>query len=400
MQEDRTRLSRFDNYSAEPRSEVWDRIESELDKKPKRRFIIWWLGTAASILLVVGAVFRLNLAQNYTGPLVNLNHHKSVLIQAKKVMLSDFSMHVQQNAIYSNLIISNVDNSSQPRKANSNNQMLNAKPYNTKAQNSQFINQDRYRFCIAQEVTADDQEFLTLTNESNLIEQHDSLNSAEIHRDSILKSSCSDFPIFQDNSKNCRKSKWALNINAGNYRTGTDQVPSNAFNSALANFNSGLDNSPIIETLQSEGSEYRYVVQAFGIDGSYLLAPKWQIRTGINLLMYKTVFIDEHAHFKGANYLQWTLGVDYAVLQFRRFNWLVGTAVGNGWLGVPLEGGVQDAFRAEWILSTSFGFKLSQRLAVRLEPCSRLVFADSQVGSIGKLSRWYHGGNLGLTILF
>jgi hypothetical protein len=116
--------------------------------------------------------------------------------------------------------------------------------------------------------------------------------------------------------------------------------------------------------------------------------------------MYRTKLVNENSIQRGSNYFQLALGVNYTLLNIKRFQWQIGTGIGSGLLRSQVVGGVENHWRTEWNVNTSFNYSINPKWAIRLQPASRLIISDTQVGGFGKLSKWYHGANVGVTLRF
>jgi hypothetical protein len=196
-------------------------------------------------------------------------------------------------------------------------------------------------------------------------------------------------------------SKWLITLSGGSFRTGLYET---TFSSAATVPSNGLSSGIPIEGNEVFQSDMpinsRLIVDVVGFDLAYQLSPRWQLRTGFNLLMYRTKYVNENFVQRGSNYLQLALGGDYSLLQNKRFTWQIGTGIGTGLLRNQIQAGVENYWRTEWNINTALSYSINPKWAIRLQPTSRLIISDTQVEGFGKLSKWYHGANVGVTFRF
>jgi hypothetical protein len=57
-------------------------------------------------------------------------------------------------------------------------------------------------------------------------------------------------------------------------------------------------------------------------------------------------------------------------------------------------------FRGEWFNNTTILYKINPSWSIFLQPEARVVFYDSRIQGMGKLSQWYWGANLGVVMRF
>lgn len=402
MHENNRLKNKFEAFSAEPRPEVWNRIEAELDDKPKRRYAIWWWSAAAVLMIGIGSTFfvkstsstannqvssieqsgiQLHSEDNQTQDGIEANHETDsseiTNLQEESSIQSKTSQNVKLSSPKKSSLSSVVSSPKNPSQTNASSDVGNT--------NKTTLN-DHELHDIAVDIKVKPS---AIPNHSDTAHQE---NESQLENPSVI---IGDSPIEKDVNNDKKNSKWSLNLNGGIY--GTTVYEAYYVNPLFGDLSSGI---PITsnEAFQSNLlTFYRHMVHGLGADLAYQLPPKWQLRTSVNLLMYRTKFINENFIQRGSNYFQLAFGGDYTLLQIKRFNWQIGTGIGTGLLRNQVLDGVENHWRSEWNINTALSYSINSKIAIRMQPTSRLIISDTQVGGFGKLSKWYHGGNLGIT---
>lgn len=402
MHENNPLKNKFEGFSAEPRPEVWNRIEAELDDKPKRRYAIWWWSAAAVLLTGIGSTFfvkstsssannqvssieqsgiQLHSEDNQTQEGIEANHETDsseiINLQEESSVQSKTSQNVKSSSPKKSSLRSVVSSPKNSPQTNASSDVSNT---------NKTTSNDHELHDIAVDIKVKPS---AIPNHSDTAHQE---NESQLENPSVI---IGDSPIEKDVNNDKKNSKWSLNLNGGIYRTTVYEAY--YVNPLFGDLSSGI---PITsnEAFQSNLlTFYRHMVHGLGADLAYQLSPKWQLRTSVNLLMYRTKFINESFIQRGSNYFQLAFGGDYTLLQIKRFNWQIGTGIGTGLLRNQVLGGVENHWRSEWNINTALSYSINSKIAIRMQPTSRLIISDTQVGGFGKLSKWYHGGNLGIT---
>jgi hypothetical protein len=397
MQDNKPPLNtRFEHFSASPSPEVWNRIEAELEKKTNRRSAFFWWSAAFICFLAIGSTA-------YFIPIdTNKNAHSPSTTAANDKNLSNKTK-----------IKSTQTQNPQAKKSTNKQNIIRKK----------IANQNKYFFPLTAATTRKSDitieksiqnfEFKLLATESNsLSPEHieskkkiQPINQKETHSDSAITNNTNFDKIEEIREpkivESKTKSNWSISPSFGFYSTNQNVVPNSLLSFTNTDLNAGLGLNNSIEALQiNESASYRQTIHSFGLDLAYQFLPRWQIRGGTHLLMYKTIMSSEQPNIKGANYYQLTIGGDYKLLHFKKITWHIGTGLGYGLLRNPIPSGIQNSLRAEWNINSLISFQITNRIAIRLQPTARLVISDSQFGGFGKLSRWYNGANIGATFQF
>ena len=411
MPENKPLKNRFDDFSAEPRTEVWSRIEAELDNKPKRRSVIWWWSAAVLLILVTGAKWfittsgdqdtsNLNSNKNSTlGSAASSGQAESQQAEAEPSENNNTNANhsIQSNAFDHEKVSSSQHKSTQTTRAS----------INKSTDTTNFVgvnsskNKEQTPTIATLELEPLNMEFdadttglvsLPTISPSQLDTADQSLQSQEIELQMPLNDkSIAHVRVPYD-------SKWSITLHGGVYRTAVEEIY--YFNPIYLDLSSGI---PAIsnEAFQSNSlSFYRHIVHGLGMDLAYQLSPRWQLKSGMNVLMYRTKMVNENSIQRGSNYYQLAMGADYTLLNIKRFQWQIGTGIGSGLLRNQVVGGVENHWRSEWNINTALSYSINPKWAIRLQPTSRLIISDTQVEGFGKLSKWYHGANVGVTFRF
>lgn len=396
MQDNKPPLNtRFEHFSASPSPKVWNRIEAELEKKHNRRSVFFWWSAAFICLLAIGSTA-------YFIPIdtIKNDHARSTSVaddenlsnnpKIKSNHLQEF--HAKRSTDKPTIIRKNIANQ------NKNHIPLTAA---TTRKSDVMI-----------EKSIQNLEFKLLASESNSLslkqvepqKMNQSTNQQEAHIDSATTNSAN-FEKIEDISApkivaSNTKSNWSISPNFGFYSTNQNVVPNSFLSFTNTDLNAGLLNNSTEALQLNESASYRQTIHSFGLDIAYQLLPRWQIRGGTHLLMYKTIMSNEQPNIKGANYYQLAIGGDFKLLHYKKITWHIGTGLGYGLLRNPIPTGIQNSLRIEWNINSLISFQITNRVAIRLQPTARLVISDSQFGGFGKLSRWYNGANIGTTFQF
>jgi hypothetical protein len=404
MPENKPLKNRFDDFSAEPRPEVWSRIEAELDNKPKRRAFVWWWSAAAVLVVGLAALFFANSTNSVAEVYVHNSSkdHENVEAQAAENQKATFDTESTE--------IPNVDaqKTSAPSNLPSKNHVLNSKsptkePISSRKTPSKKKQVMQFTAIDVLEPTQDAIEYAERTLvavPSEIWSQTDSTEEISENQPEFAQVILGDSPIEKNVPDVPNVSKWSITVNGGIYRTEEYTMLYSTFPVLPSDMSSGIPIA-INESFQNYLPQSSILIaHGLGADLAYQLSPKWQLRTGFNLLMYRTKFVNENFVQRGSNYLQLALGGDYSLLQNKRFTWQIGTGVGTGLLRNQIQAGVENHWRTEWNINTALSYAIHSKWAIRLQPTSRLIISDTQVEGFGKLSKWYHGANLGLTFSF
>jgi hypothetical protein len=402
MHQNKPLKNKFEHFSVEPRPEVWQRIEAELNEKSKHRFANWWRYIAAILLIGVGTAFYLKYKSSLIKNQVASKEQSKLRLHAEDIqtqsgmMANDETDSVKMNRIHGGTLVQSQTSQnaiSSPIKKSAPISVVSSPKNFPKTKNLSgsidafTTSSNNYEpLGIAEDFKAKPE---ASPNQLDTVQQE---NGGELQNPTVVMVDSSAEKDFNDHKKN---SKWSLNLNAGIYGTAVDKVY--YANQLFTDLSLGIPN-PNNEAFQSNSLVYyRNVVQGVGAELGYRILPKWQLKLGVNLLIYRTNFISEGFVQRGANYFQWAFGGDYNLLQIERFHWQIGTGIGTGILRNPVVGGTENHWRSEWNINTSLGFSILPKIAIRIQPTSRLIVADTQVGGFGKLTKWYHGVNLGIT---
>lgn len=402
MQENNPLKNRFENFSAEPRPEVWNRIEAELDNKPKRRFVLWWWSAAALLIIGIGTIIFMNASTREADKLISSQENSDVQVKLNsgvsddnQTEQSDGGLDLKENATVS-------EKSTYPSKTSQSEKSSSSKKSTIKTASTTNVSSKKNK----------------LNSESSLVELEPEVDEILIldilpipseisnHSDSTLHENkpenqpvlIGDSPFQKTINDGVKLSRWSVILNGGIYRTSEYHMDYSFAGPVIQNdLSSGI---PVVinESFQNYMSPFsRSIAHSIGADLAYSLSCRWQLRTGFNLLMYRTKFGNENFTQRGSNYFQLAFGADYSVLQIKRFKWQIGTGIGTGLLRNQTQAGVENHWRSEWNLNTALSYSINSKIAIRVQPTSRVIISDTQVGGFGKLSKWYHGGNIGVT---
>lgn len=402
MQENNPLKNRFENFSAEPRPEVWNRIEAELDNKPKRRFVLWWWSAAALLIIGIGSIIFMNSSTREADKVVSSQENSDVQVKLNSGVSNDYQTEQSGEGLDSKENATVPEKSTYPSKTSQSEKSSSSKKTTIKTASTTNVSSKKKKPNSQKsidELEPKDDEILILDIlpiPSGISNHSDStLHENKPENQPVL---IGDSPIEKTISDEVKLSRWSVILNGGIYRTGLYGTESNfSGNVSMSDVSSGI---PIAsnEAFQNYFPPYsRIIVHSIGADLAYSLSCKWQIRTGFNMLMYRTKFVDESFTQRGSNYFQLAFGGDYSVLQIKRFKWQIGTGIGTGLLRNQVLGGVENHWRSEWNLNTALSYSINSKIAIRVQPTSRVIISDTQVGGFGKLSKWYHGGSIGLT---
>ncbi len=391
MQKDKPLKNRLENFEATPRPAVWERIEAQLDNRPKRRFVIWWWSAAALLLTALGVaiVFHPQERKNVKTQLVN----QSTSQTDKGIETGETSSQVTQVDV--------IETDKLVRKSH---QQTSNSASVTKSSTTQYTaarraarNKSEVSFAAQMEPVfgqkAAQNESLLTESSTNPVNTNDSSDEPLTdHQDEQPKNINDELPP----KRQPHGSKWTLGLAVGTYRTGITKAVNFIYSPIASDVNSGLTNFNMENAVQpNSNQDYRQIAQSFGIDLGYQLAPRWQIRNSLNALLYRTLFVNENAYHRGASYFQFAMGIDFTLLNVSKFSWSLGTGLGTGLLRNPVENTIQNHWRTEWNLNTACNLELTPRCTLRLQPTMRMIVSDTQVSGFGALSKWYYGGQIG-----
>lgn len=419
MQENKSLKNKFENFSSKPDAEVWQRIEAELDKKPKRRAFLWWWAAAAMLVFTSLTVFYFNAHQNENLTSNTSEDSTRSLSDLETKRTAPAELQSQEHVANPSKTLSSAETGRSQKDYKPASQALSKQKHANAVQASETLS-----------ASAQEHKTGTLRNKNNsrrtskpLPLEHDSdslktlitslpaqaakkranpnhHDANQVQKDSIshnlLSEKVEDTIIhYCEKMKISPLSKWSLTLHSSAHTTSTINENFLTPSSPSSEFYSGLNNIS-----QMGWSPYRQIISGFGLDAAYALNPKWQLRSGLNYWTYRTFFINSNEWQRGANYIQLALGADYLIMKKNRFSWQIGSGLGTGLITNSSAASSQSHWRTEMNLNTALSYQLNSKLFIRLQPTSRLVIGDSQLGQFGKLSRWFHGCNLGVGYQF
>jgi hypothetical protein len=391
--------NKFEHFNADVPTEVWDNVAAELDKKKKRRFAIWWFSGIAAFLVVglfVGYFYR--ASQNPISFDAKSNNEAAMHIVTDSLRKHNSS---STNAV---CIADTAQENANVMNDNSLVQPQNKRKRNTinVAQAGYYKNDDfDFQEFVYEELVPIHAPYQVEDPENTdvAVSQMDPSTTSE-ENPPIESVSLPIVPSTEDNE--FKPKKWELALFGG--FSLTQRQESYGF------LTSGLANSPNLE-FDANNADYlnlndpsidptspiiRFALFKAGLSINRELAPRWRLESGLHYLRYGVFYENTQVWSREAQMIQVPIFAHFSILQSKNIDWRIGSGVGMGYVFRQPS----LVFRSEWVNSTTVMFQLNPSWSVFVQPEARMVFYDSRIPQVGKLSQWYWGGNLGVVRRF
>lgn len=391
--------NKFEHFNADVPTEVWDNVAAALDKKKKRRPVFWWFSGIAAVLFVgLFAGYFWQASQNWDG------------LEAKssgESVMYVFNKPVQNSKTNSINAVANADEEQE----------------NTIYKNDRAIGQNqgsnrRVRSIEVPEWMAEQDDYdlhefvfeeLMPVYEPNKVQEPQKNDLSEAPKDSSTTSpenpqiESASLPILPSTDENeLKPKKWELAIFGG--FSATRQQNSPYFMEAA------IANSPNLEfttnnadylNIDESNSNFispviRFTLIKAGLSINRELSSRWRLESGLHYLRYGVFYENSQSWSREAQMIQVPISAHFSILQSNKVDWRIGSGVGLGYVFRQPN----LVFRSEWVNSTTLMFQLNPSWSVFVQPEARMVFYDSRISQIGKLSQWYWGMNLGVVRRF
>jgi len=386
--------NKFEHFNADVPPEVWDNVASALDNKKKRRVVIWWFSGVAAVMILGFS-------------LVHFRNGEKTIVQkeAQAATWGSFKM-TAVNQKQTNNANNNFNTGQSATDSKRMNKTLAEQKGNAIKRNRQSTT-PKYIDEPLQEITE-------LTVEEELVQIHepvkipepqntDSVTPKEKTHDEPKEDLVTSNPANQITKENELKSKkWELALIGG--FSATRRQNSSAF---LAG---GLTNSVNLEytgnnadylnisesNSNSISSVIRFTLINVGISINRALAPRLRLESGLHYLRYGVFYENSQSWSRGAQMIQAPVMAHFSLIQSNIVDWRIGSGIGMTYVFRQAS----PVFRSEWVNNTTIMFKFHQSWSLFIQPEARMVFYDSRISQVGKLSQWYWGVNLGVVKRF
>ena len=394
--------NKFEHFNADVPTEVWDNLAAALDNKKKRRAAIWWFSGIAAVLI-------LGLSVGYV---VIQNENAAPSFEAKSSLNHIFTV----TPTFSHNQIFNDPNSkpASENRADQANETERSFPNNTRDKHKRNgTNHDStpppFQELPDAEVIVEIVENPVQENDENAMYQPINTDSAmyiagvDVREDfenqmtlnQVQPSQNIGDPIYKP-----RKWEFAL---LGGFSATRQQNSPYFLESSIAN-SPNLDftaNNADYLNISASSSNFispviRFTLIKAGFSINRELLPRWRLESGLHYLRFGVFYENSQVWSRETQMVQMPVSAHYAVIQANRIDWRLGSGVGMSYVFKQAN----PVFRGEWFNNTTILYKINPSWSIFLQPEARVVFYDSRIQGMGKLSQWYWGANLGVVMRF
>jgi hypothetical protein len=387
--------NKFEHFHADVPTEVWDNVVAALDDKKKRRPIFWWFSGIAALLVVVlylGCYFA-NDGKQFAQHL----HHTTTNLVPLKPKIEEMRNRTQTTPI-----TKQSDHSEKPSK----NLAIKVRNQNY-ADKNQNANEKWVEAMLKNETNSIELLEIPSNQEQIVISEAVNADSAvsKIETDVIAKveivTSNGILPIKTDDNV-VKSKKWELALFGGFSATRQQNSPY-FLESSIAN-SPNLDftaNNADYLNISASSSNFispviRFTLIKAGLSINRELLPRWRLESGLHYLRFGVFYENSQVWSRETQMVQMPVSAHYAVIQANRIDWRLGSGVGMSYVFKQAN----PVFRGEWFNNTTILYKINPSWSIFLQPEARVVFYDSRIQGMGKLSQWYWGANLGVVMRF
>lgn len=390
--------NKFEHFNADVPPKVWDNVAAALDKKKKRRSVFWWFSGVAAVLFVglfVGYFWQ--AAQN-----TSVVEAKSFGVSLMNAVFGPTHVH--------NTKLTNIDSTSEtPEQQTSFNSVSLDKPSRIKKRNHRNQVPERfdepYEYDM-QELVYDElvpiyEPFIIPDPKKN----DDDVALSDLNSDpqeSTQSESAAHPSVLSTDDNEFKPKKWELALIGG--FSATKQMNSTYFQEpAMANspnLEFTVNNADYLNIGESDSNfispVIRFTLIKAGISINRELTPRWRLESGLHYLRYGVFFENSQSWSREAQMIQVPVSAHFSIIRSNVIDWRIGSGVGMSYVFRQAD----PVFRGEWVNNTTVMFKLQQSWSLFVQPEARMVFYDSRITQVGKLSQWYWGMNLGVVKRF
>lgn len=393
--------NKFEHFNADVPAEVWDNVAAVLGNKKKRRAAVWWFSGIAAVLV-------LGLSVGY----VFINENAAPSFEAKSTLNRVFT----DAPTFSRTQILNDPNANPTSENTANRVHENEHSYPNNTRDKHKRNGTNHDFMTPPIQKLPDAEVIAEIVENPVQEHNENVLYQPINTDSAMYIAGVNIREDFENQMALNQVQPSPNIGDPFHKPrkwelallGGFSATNRQYFSSLQSM--GVANSPNLEfaannadylnfsdpAVDPSSSVIRFALIKAGISINRELLPRWRLESGLHYLRFGVFYENSQLWSREAQMIQVPISAHFAVIQTNRIDWRLGSGVGMSYVFKQAD----PVFRGEWINNTTILYKINPSWSIFLQPEARVVFYDSRIQGMGRLSQWYWGVNLGVVRRF
>lgn len=407
--------NKFDDFTGHVPEEVWNNVAATLDNKKKRRVLFWWLsGVSAAAIVVLGfGIYWFGCSERVAACAETLASQDppSVPVQSQELEKSRKSLSTSSEL--------NSDLHNAPNRQFQ--QVTDNHALGKEIGRKSVTRDNSNKSTEASQTSLDIRNIIELYAPPHLnsealakeglsinLNKTDTVEAALIVEEAIRldlqkeKGGDHDVVVQTVQPPVFPQKKWEVALIGGFFATKQQASPYflSLGNSIAPNFESSSSSVDYFNISQSEADQsspvIRFSLFRTGISINREMGSHWRLETGLHYLRYGVFYESSKSWSREAQMIQVPVSAHFSLIGSKFIDWRIGSGVGMSYVFRQAD----PVFRSEWFNNTTVVFTLQDSWSLFVQPEARMVFFDSRLPQIGKLSQWYWGVNLGVVRRF